>query len=347
MRQHATLETRPDKHQRPLAELVAGWRRRAAPEVGEEQVEWVAVLAGRNDLPLLTSADVTDAMLYASRLRQWFAWCESTGLDPLVGIPRAHVELYIRGLGDRGLMDSSVNTMTHAVRGYFRFAHIDGVTGSDPAVYARPPKIYRDESRAQRLDRLELIRVPPGRPAITVHHGALAYLLGINALRASEAAAVRIEDYADTLRGYRVLHLVGKGNKPATMPLTVPVLRQPDRPARCLPHGRPDRKGSSYPTPHQPALAEAHRDHQRPGRRGSADLASSQSQQELGPAKMLLHVAADWPAGNATLDDVARLLARLGWTTRDGHPVTAGQLADTLASLHDHLGSVNRSVRQT
>ena len=57
------------------------------------------------------------------------------------------------------------------------------------------------------------------------HQGALAYLLGINALRASEAAAVRIEDYAETLRGHRVLHLVGKGTKPATMPLTVPVLR--------------------------------------------------------------------------------------------------------------------------
>ncbi|MDQ6641788.1 MAG: tyrosine-type recombinase/integrase [Actinomycetota bacterium] len=40
-----------------------------------------------------------------------------------------------------------------------------------------------------------------------------AHLLGVNALRASEAAAVRIEDYADTLRGYRVLHLVGKGNQ--------------------------------------------------------------------------------------------------------------------------------------
>jgi integrase/recombinase XerD len=58
-----------------------------------------------------------------------------------------------------------------------------------------------------------------------VHHGALAHLLGTNALRASEAAAVRIEDYTETLRGHRVLHLVGKGNKPATMPLTVPVLR--------------------------------------------------------------------------------------------------------------------------
>ena len=52
----------------------------------------------------------------------------------------------------------------------------------------------------------------------------MAFLLGINALRASEAAAVRIEDFADTLRGHRVLHLVGKGNKPATMPITVPVL---------------------------------------------------------------------------------------------------------------------------
>ena len=57
-----------------------------------------------------------------------------------------------------------------------------------------------------------------------MHHGALAYLLGINALRASEAANVRIEDYHETLRGYRVLHLVGKGTKPVTMPLTVPVL---------------------------------------------------------------------------------------------------------------------------
>ena len=72
---------------------------------------------------------------------------------------------------------------------------------------------------------LELTRFLQVAQTLTVHHGALAYLLGINALRASEAAAVRIEDYAETLRGHRVLHLVGKGNKPATMPITVPALR--------------------------------------------------------------------------------------------------------------------------
>jgi integrase/recombinase XerD len=163
--------------------------------------------------------------LYASQLRRWFAWCESNGLDPLLGIQRAHVELYIRQIGDAGLMDSSVTTMTHAVRGFFRFAHIDGLIPSDPAVYARLPKVHRDESRTQGLDRLELIRFLQVAQTITVHHGALAYLLGINALRAFEAAAVRIEDYRETLRGHRVLHLVGKGNKPATMPITVPVLR--------------------------------------------------------------------------------------------------------------------------
>ncbi len=89
--------------------------------------------------------------LYAYQLRQWFAWCETSGLEPLVEIQRAHVELYIRPLGDRGLMDSSVVTMMHAVRGYFRFAHIDGLIPSDPVVYARLPKVHRDESRTQGL----------------------------------------------------------------------------------------------------------------------------------------------------------------------------------------------------
>jgi integrase/recombinase XerD len=163
--------------------------------------------------------------LYAYQLRRWLSWCETNGLDPLVGIERAHVELYIRHLGDCGLMPSSINTMMHGVRGYFRFAHIDGLTPNDPAVYARLPKVHADETRTQGLDRLELIRFLQVAQTITVHHGALAYLLGINALRASEAAAVRIEDYRETLRGHRVLHLVGKGTKPATMPITVPVLR--------------------------------------------------------------------------------------------------------------------------
>jgi len=102
--------------------------------------------------------------LYAYQLREWFEWCQANALDPLVGIQLGHVELYIRRLGDHGLMDSAVNTMMHAVRGYFRFAHIDGLIGFDPAAFARLPKIHRDESRTQGLDRLELIRFLQPKP---------------------------------------------------------------------------------------------------------------------------------------------------------------------------------------
>ncbi len=91
-------------------------------------------------------------------------------------------------------MASSTNTMMHGVRAFFRFARIDGLITAGPAVYARLPKVHSDESRTQGLDRLELIRFLQVAQTITVHHGALAYFWGINALRASEAASVRIED---------------------------------------------------------------------------------------------------------------------------------------------------------
>ena len=187
-------------------------------------------------------------------------------------------------------MDSSVTTMMHGVRGFFRFAHIDGLIPADPAVYARLPKVHRDESRTQGLDRLELIRFLQVARTLSVHHGALAYLLGINALRASEAAAVRIEDYADTLRGHRVLRLVGKGDKPATMPLTVRCYgcsrpaADSAPPARwCCARSRGTRSTDATPTgwspgsrrpPASPAtsppLTAPRRHHQRPRRRRPA-----------------------------------------------------------------------------
>jgi integrase/recombinase XerD len=155
---------------------------------------------------------------YAYQLRRWFTWCEVNVPDPLVGIQRAPLELSIRHLGESGLQVSSVNTTMHGVRGFFRFAHIDGPITADPAIYARLPKIHADESRTQGLDRLELIRFLQIAQTLTVHHGALAYLLGINALRASEAAAVRIEDSAETLRGHRCCTWSARAPNPPPCP---------------------------------------------------------------------------------------------------------------------------------
>jgi integrase/recombinase XerD len=88
------------------------------------------------------------------QLREGFVWCERNALDPLVGVQRAHVEMYIRSLGERGLMDSSVVSMMNGVRGFFRFAHIDGVIAADTctpgcrkfSVTSRAPKALTGSS---------------------------------------------------------------------------------------------------------------------------------------------------------------------------------------------------------
>ena len=121
-------------------------------------------------------------------------------------------------------MDSSINTLMHAVRGVLPVRPVDRPISADPAVFARLPKVQRDESRTQGMDRLELIRIPQVAQTLTRHHGALAYLPGINALLASEAAAGRIEDYADTLCGQRCWTWLARQQAMATKPVTVPVL---------------------------------------------------------------------------------------------------------------------------
>ena len=63
LRRRATLETRPVKEHRSLAEMTASWRRRAEGYIGVDQVSWVAGLAERNDLPLLHAGDLADGIL--------------------------------------------------------------------------------------------------------------------------------------------------------------------------------------------------------------------------------------------------------------------------------------------
>jgi ATP-dependent exoDNAse (exonuclease V) alpha subunit len=63
LRRRATLETRPAKEHRSLADMTGSWRRRAERYIGDEQVSWVAALADRNDLPLLNAGDLADGIL--------------------------------------------------------------------------------------------------------------------------------------------------------------------------------------------------------------------------------------------------------------------------------------------
>ena len=77
------------------------------------------------------------------------------------------------------------------------------------------------------LDRGELGRFLFTAERFDHAHAALAALLGLNGLRVSEACDTNIENMGME-RGHRVLRIVGKGNKPALIPLVPRTARTVD-----------------------------------------------------------------------------------------------------------------------
>ncbi len=110
----------------------------------------------------------------------------------------------------------TIDRRLSTVCGYYRFAHIDGRITSNPAQYVRRPRVHPTTQRG--MDRGELAAFLFAAERISPMHAAVAVLLGLNGLRVSEACGADIEDLG-LERGHRTLRIVGKGNKPATIPL--------------------------------------------------------------------------------------------------------------------------------
>jgi site-specific recombinase XerD len=152
---------------------------------------------------------------YRHDLRALFQWAADHHL-PVLEASRAHLELYRSSMEERGLAASTIDRRLSTACGFYRFAHIDGRISSNPAQYVRRPTVQPSEGRG--LDRGELARLLFTAERFDHAHAALAVLLGLNGLRVSEACSANIEDMGME-RGHRVLRIVGKGSKPALIPL--------------------------------------------------------------------------------------------------------------------------------
>src|SRR5579863_6902979 len=161
---------------------------------------------------------------YRYDLRSFFQWAADVDLDVLAAT-RPHIELFRTSLEERRLAPATVDRRLSTVCGFYRFAHIDGRIASNPAQYVRRPTVHRSEGRG--LDRSELGRFLFGAEAFDHDHAALAVLLGLNGLRVSEVCATDIEDL-DIERGHRTLRIMGKGSKPAVIPLVPRTARTVD-----------------------------------------------------------------------------------------------------------------------
>jgi integrase/recombinase XerD len=152
---------------------------------------------------------------YRHDLRTFFQWAADIGLA-VFEATRPHIELYRTTLEERALAASTIDRRLSTVCGFYRFAHIDGRIASNPAQYVRRPRVHPTEGHG--MDRAELGAFVFTAERFDRDHAALAVLLGLNGLRVSEACATNVEDLGFE-RGHRTLRILGKGNKPAVIPL--------------------------------------------------------------------------------------------------------------------------------
>jgi len=163
---------------------------------------------------------------YAADLRTYLGWCAARSLD-VFAVARPHIEVYVRWLEeDRHLAPATVARRLSTVIGFYRFMVIDGRLDKSPAEYVRRPRVST-ESQALGLDRMQLGSLVAVARASGPMDAALITALGLLGLRVSEACSIDLEDFGAE-RGHRTVHVIGKGNKPALIPLPPPVARTLD-----------------------------------------------------------------------------------------------------------------------
>lgn len=163
--------------------------------------------------------------LYICDLRLLFDWCAVNGITPLAAT-RVHLEFFARYLEEeRGNAPSTVHRRLSTLKGFYKIAVADDRITKDPTVFLRMPRVLYDEARTLGLDRTQLVTLLTTARMHSPMAEALVALMAMLGLRASEACNVKIEHFEDVERGHRVLRLTGKGDKPATIPVPIPVMR--------------------------------------------------------------------------------------------------------------------------
>lgn len=161
--------------------------------------------------------------LYRYHLQLFISWCEENHLHPLDDVDRAHIEFYVRHLiEDRGLKPSTVHTAMTPVKGFYDFAVWDRRITYDPARRVALPKIHHTKSELVPQRQLNLFLETA--KATSPRHWCLVALLSSMALRISEAASLRLENYRGIETGAPTVTFTEKGGNLRTMPVPMPLV---------------------------------------------------------------------------------------------------------------------------
>ena len=160
---------------------------------------------------------------FRTDLQHYLTWCAQHGLPPLQAT-RPHLELYVRWLEQTGWASATVARRFGTVALFYKYATMDEIIVRNPCLNVTRPQIRRDEQKRTFLTPLEFAGFLASARLSGPQDHALAALLGLSGLRIAEACGLDIEDLR-VVNGYDTLHFIGKGNKPAIVPLPIPVMR--------------------------------------------------------------------------------------------------------------------------
>lgn len=163
---------------------------------------------------------------YDRDLTLWLTFCRRRGLDPFT-VKRPAIELFGREMEEAGKAPATVARRLSTVCVWYGYLEAEEIIAKSPAKHVRRPKVSM-ESTTLGLDRAQLGALLYAAERARSAEYALIALMGLNGLRVSEACGADIAGLGNQ-RGHRTLSIVGKGNKPALIPLAPRTARAVDQ----------------------------------------------------------------------------------------------------------------------
>lgn len=272
---------------------------------------------------LIGQRSVHTRRAYAWDIKLWLGYCKASGLDPVTGVSRVHVDAWMRSLEQRGDSAATRSRRLAAVASWYRWLRQEGHTTIHPTEHVRRPEVDPDHSStpgltaAQAVALLRTADTDPGSQRLRT--AAIVALLLYTGMRIGELVAADVADLGAN-RGHRTLTVVRKGGRRQALVLPPAAARRLD----AYLAARPDLTGDQLPV--LPTVNSG-------GRRGIPLIATATGRIRNGEAWRLVRRLA---AATPELSDVAEKMCP--HALRHTHATLALDAGASLRDLQDALG---------
>lgn len=195
-----------------------------------QAVRWACAFARHLGVERGLSSNTVRA--YCIDIRSYLDWAARSGLDPLQ-VEYRRFRRYLVELNAAGYTPKTTSRRLSAIRTFFKYLNVQGVTQLNPAAATSSPKLGRDLPRkTSDADIAQLLAVCPD-DQVGIRDQAFLELLYASGARIAELARLEVGDVDFSDASVR---LFGKGSKERIVPLYPVALEAVDRYMR---EGRP------------------------------------------------------------------------------------------------------------